>query len=86
MKLLLDECVPRPLRNGFAGHEVITVEEAGFKGLKNGELLRSASENFDILITVDKGIQHQQNLSDLPLSVLLLSSPTNKLEQLEKLL
>jgi len=44
MKLLLDECIPKRLRLDFPGHEVITVEEAGLAGLKNGELLSSASK------------------------------------------
>jgi|GEM_PF-1280682 len=54
MKLLLDECVPKRLRNDFTGHEVRTVEEVGLKGMKNGHLLRAAAELFDALITVDR--------------------------------
>ena len=54
MKLLLDECAPKRLRNDFPGHEIRTVEEVGLKGLKNGELLRAAAEQFDVLITVDR--------------------------------
>ena len=54
MKLLLDECIPKRLRLDFPGHEVITVEEAGLTGLKNGELLSAASVRFDVLITVDQ--------------------------------
>ena len=66
MRLLLDECVPRPLKKAFADHEILTVEKAGFKGLKNGALLRAASVDFDVLITVDKNIEHQQNTGSLP--------------------
>jgi len=54
MKLLLDECVPERLKNYFPGHEVTTIEQANFKGLKNGNLLRAAGGLFDVLITVDK--------------------------------
>ena len=43
MKLLLDECVTRHLKRELADHEVHTVEEAGFKGVENGNLLRAAS-------------------------------------------
>ena len=56
MKLLLDECTPKRLRLDFSGHTVHTVEEAGLKELKNGELLRVASSKFDVLITVNKNI------------------------------
>lgn len=57
MKLLLDECLPRKLKREFVGHEVFTVDEAGFKGLKNGKLIQAASENdFEVLISVDKNI------------------------------
>ena len=60
MKLLLDECTPARLRFDFAGHEVRTLDEAGLKGLKNGVLLRTASHEFDVLITVDQNIPYQQ--------------------------
>ena len=60
MRLLLDACTPRRLKRDFTGHEVSTVEEAGLKGFKNGDLLRAASGNFDVLITVDQNLLHQQ--------------------------
>ena len=56
MKVLLDECVTRKLRRDFQEHEVHTVEEAGFKGLKNGNLLHSASGQYDVLVTVDQKV------------------------------
>lgn len=52
MKLLLDECAPKRLRNDFPGHEIWTVEEVGLKGLKNGDLLRAAAEQCDVVITL----------------------------------
>jgi hypothetical protein len=48
MRLLLDECVPRRLKRDFAGHEVLTIDEAGFKGLKNGNLIRPAGEFYEV--------------------------------------
>ena len=54
MRVLLDECVPRALRNDIPGHEVKTVAEVGWAGVKNGELLRRAAAAFDVLITVDR--------------------------------
>jgi hypothetical protein len=67
MKLLLDECVTRHVKHDFAGHQVDTVEEAGFKGLENGDLLRTAAGAYQVLITVDRNIPHQQNIAGLPL-------------------
>ncbi len=72
MKLLLDECVARDVKHDFRGHDVSTVEEAGFKGLKNGDLLRSASGVYDVLITVDQNLPHQQNISSLQLAVIVI--------------
>ena len=83
MKLLLDECLPRKLKREFTGHEVFTIDEASFKGLKNGELIRSASERgFEVLVSVDKNIEHQQNKENLPLAILVLSAKNNRIESL----
>ena len=62
MKLLLDECVTRHLKRDLAGHEVHTVEEAGFKGLENGDLLKAASGIYEVLITVDQNLPYQQRV------------------------
>ena len=86
MRLLFDECVPGPLRNGFVGHEITTVDEAGFKGLKNGTLLAAAAYEFDVLVTVDKGFEFQQNLKNLPIAILLIRARTNDIDDLEVLL
>lgn len=85
MKPLLDECVTRYLKPDFIGHEVKTVREAGFTGLKNGQLLKAAETAFDVLVTVDKSIRHQQNLRAFDLGVLILSAKTNKYEDLKPL-
>jgi len=64
MKILLDECIPRKLKNSFPGHECQTVPEAGLAGQKNGLLLSLAEgAGFDLFITIDKGLQYQQNLA-----------------------
>ena len=85
MKLLLDERVTRYLKRDLIGHDVSTVDEAGFKGLKNGALLRAADGNFDVLVTVDKSIRHQQNLQSFQIAVLLLNARTNRYEDLKPL-
>ncbi len=82
MKLLLDECVPRRLKREFPGHEVFTIDEANFKGLKNGNLLGATEGKFDVLVTVDKNMEHQQNKSNLPLAIVVLSAFSNRFESL----
>ena len=74
MKLLLDECVTIYLKPEFTGHDVATVDEAGFKGLQNGKLLRAASGRFDVLVTVDQNLRFQQNLADLEIGILILKA------------
>jgi len=71
MRVLLDECVTRFLKRDFIGHEVSTIDEAGMKGLKNGQLLRVASGQYDVLVTVDQNLAYQQNLRVLPLAILI---------------
>jgi predicted nuclease of predicted toxin-antitoxin system len=82
MRLLLDEAVPRRLSRSLASHEVRTVVEMGWSGVKNGNLLALAAPHFDALITVDKNLPHQQNLSMLPVSVVLLDAPSVALGEL----
>jgi hypothetical protein len=82
MRLLLDESVPARLRLHLASHSVRTVVEMGWSGVKNGQLLSFAAAEFDALITVDKSLQHQQNLANLPIAVLLLDSNSNELPAL----
>ena len=64
MRILLDECVPRPLRRELAGHDVRTIREMGWAGKKNGELLSlMAGAGFEVLLTVDQNLRYQQNLT-----------------------
>jgi hypothetical protein len=72
MKLLLDECVTNYLKPEFAGHDVSTIDEAGFKGLKNGKLLEAAAGTFEVLVTVDQSLRFQQNLENLSIAILVL--------------
>ncbi len=72
MRLLLDECVARTLKRDLVGHEAATVVEAGYRGMKNGVLLRAASGNYDVFITVDRNLPFQQNIGSLQIAVLLL--------------
>jgi predicted nuclease of predicted toxin-antitoxin system len=82
MKLLLDECAPKRLKNDFPGHDIQTVDDVGLKGLKNGELLPAAAEQFDVLITVDRWMQFQQNLLQLNLALVVLVAKPCRYAQL----
>lgn len=85
MRILIDECVPRALKRHLRDHEVLTVPEAGFAGLKNGQLLRRAEGDFDAFITTDKSLQHQQNLSTWSIAFLLLRAVSNDIADLQPL-
>ena len=66
MRVLLDENLPHQLRNFFVNDiEVVTLSYRGWKGKENGELLRVAADAFDVFITTDRGIPHQQNLDNI---------------------
>ena len=78
MRVLLDENVPRKLKHRLAPeHEAVTVPEHGWSGLLNGALLRAADAEFDAFVTLDRGIEYQQNLSDLSLRVVVVRSVSN---------
>lgn len=73
MRLLLDESLPRDLGDSFVGHDVSTAQQQGWSGIQNGELLsRAGDAGFDAFITPDRGIEFQQNLDRLPLTVILM--------------
>lgn len=74
MKILLDESVPRLLKLRLPQLNISTVQEMGWTGVQNGELLRRAEELFDILITADQNLRYQQNLSGHKLAILVLPS------------
>lgn len=83
MKLLLDECVPRKLRNHLPGVECHTVPEAGLAGRKNGELLSLAeAAGFHVFLTVDRGIEYEQNLRHRTIGVLVIHAKSSRLDDL----
>ena len=87
MKLLLDESVPRRLTSSFpTPFTVLKVQDMGWAGTGNGLLLSLATgEDLDAFITVDRGIEHQQNVSDLPLPVIIMLGVRNRLAELQPL-
>ncbi|WP_420457165.1 DUF5615 family PIN-like protein [Rubrivirga sp.] len=83
MRVLLDENVPRKLKREFSSeHEVVTVQEHGWSGVLNGELLRAADAEFEAFVTLDRGIEYQQDRSRLTLRVVIIRAFSDKLEDL----
>lgn len=83
MRVLLDENVPRKLKYRFAPrYEVATVPEQGWSGLLNGALLRAADAEFDAFVTLDRGLEYQQNLGGLSLRIVIIRTGSNKYEAL----
>ena len=85
MRILLDESVPRRLASLLVGHEVKTVVDMGWAGMSNGQLLSAASADFDVFVTVDKNLPHQQTLERYAVSVVVLDAPSNDLASLAPL-
>ena len=86
MRILLDEDVPRRLAPLLVGHDVTTVPQAGWAGVKNGKLLGLAGSRFDAFVTMDRNIEFQQNLARLPVAVLVIVAANNRMEHLVPLL
>jgi hypothetical protein len=84
--VLLDECLPRKLKRAFTGYEAKTVAEAGWAGRKNGDLLRLAQGHFDVLITVDRNLAFQQDITQFDIAVVVLAAGSNAIEDLEPLM
>jgi len=82
MKVLLDECVPRKLKRELAAHELLTVTEQGWSGVKNGQLLALAEAAFDVFLTVDQNLKYQQNLKSFNIGIILLVARNNRLKTL----
>jgi Domain of unknown function (DUF5615) len=83
VRVLLDEQLPRHLARELTGHEVRTVQQQGWAGLTNGELLRRAVEaGFQTLVTADQSLEFQQNPARLGLGVIVLAARSNDLEDL----
>ncbi len=87
MKVLIDECAPRALKHILAarGHECLTVQEAGWSGKENGELVALAEAKFDVLVTLDTNLRYQQNLAGLKISIVVLRARSNRLTHISPL-
>jgi hypothetical protein len=86
MRILLDHCVPKPLRRDLKSHAVRTTAEMCWEDLQNGKLLAAAGTQFDTFLTADTNVRFQQNLNALPIAVVVLIGKSNRLEDLRLLL
>src|SRR5579859_2732596 len=83
MRILIDECIDERFRSSLPGHDCQTARYAGLAGLNNGELLKAAeTANFDVFLTVDQGIEYQQNLTARKIAILILRAKSNRLKDL----
>jgi len=87
MGVLLDEYIDEALRHGMTGHDCQTCRYAGLKGLTNGRLLAAAEqEGFEVLITVDRNMPHQQSLRGREIALVILEARTTNIDDLLALL
>ncbi len=87
MRILFDECVPRPLRIDLSQHEIRTIREQGWAGKQNGELLALMSgAGFEVLLTADQNLRFQQNMSKFNVAVVTMIAVSNRLEDLQQLI
>ncbi|HXC32536.1 MAG TPA: DUF5615 family PIN-like protein [Verrucomicrobiae bacterium] len=84
MRVLIDECLPSRIKRSYIphGHECKTAREIGLGSKKNGELLSLAEGQWDVLLTNDRNIKHQQNMTGRTISILVLCAKSNRLEDL----
>lgn len=83
MKLLLDECIPKKFKISLLGHDCRTVPEEGMAGKKNGELLSLAEQSgFEVFLTLDRGLEFQQNLQGRVIAIVLIRATSSRLVDL----
>ena len=81
MRILLDECLPARFQRELRGHEVRTVPQEGWASIKNGKLLQLIADSgkFDVFLTVDKSLPHQNKTQTLPFAIVVLRTKANRL-------
>jgi predicted nuclease of predicted toxin-antitoxin system len=86
MRIRIDECIDERLRNSLTSHDCQTARYAGLAGLKNGDLLKAAeAAKFDVFLTVDQGIEYQQNLTGQKIAIIIFRTKSNRLQDLLQL-
>ena len=84
MRIIIDECVPSIVKRGLPSLNIVSVQDMGWAGIKNGKLLRLAADEFDVFVTSDKNLRYQQNLAEIDIAILLL--PSNQVPVIKNLL
>jgi predicted nuclease of predicted toxin-antitoxin system len=84
-RLLLDENLPILLARALPNHEVRTVRQMRWRGIRNGELLRLAQGQFDVFLTMDRSIPFQQSVAGLDIAVVVIRARSNRPDELSKL-
>jgi hypothetical protein len=84
MKIIIDECVPSIVKRGLPDRDIVTVQQMGWAGVKNGMLLCLVAPDFDVFITSDQNLRYQQNLSSFGNAVIVL--PSNQVPVVRQLL
>lgn len=82
MRVPLDENLPHDLASLLTGHDTSTVQGVGWAGVKNGELLRRASGQIDAFLTMDRKLEGQQKLGDLPFGIVVILAKSNRIQDL----
>jgi hypothetical protein len=83
IRVVFDEDVPRQLRRDLPQFNIRTVQEQGWSSLKNGDLLRTASVEFDVLLTADRNLQYQQNIPKFDIGLVVLALRDSRLPSLQ---
>jgi predicted nuclease of predicted toxin-antitoxin system len=82
VKILFDHCVPKPLMRHLPEHDIKTAYQRGWEALKNGKLLDAAQVEFDVLLTVDQNLMHQQNVAGRSIALIVLIARDNRVATL----
>src|SRR5881296_2897423 len=86
MRILIGECIDEQFRSSLPGHDCQTARYAGLAGLKNSDLLTAAeAKKFDVFLTVDQGIEYQQNLEGRKIAIIIFRTKSNRLKDLLQL-
>ena len=80
LRILIDECLPRELADEVVGHEVRTVQQLGWAGLSNGELLEKVSRSFEVFLTMDKRIESEQKVPG-DVALITVQAHSNRIQQ-----
>ena len=85
MRLLLDENIPVAFGSLITAHQVSTVQGLGWAGVKNGELMRKASQICDVFVTLDRNLEYQQSVRNLSFGVVVLVARSSRIADLSPL-